>query len=135
MLTVSLVQTEMPSMAPMGVSAEDMSPMMPDDTYKEEQKLDTLYKAMKRTIRRADNKQEKMQARANELAAFIDDSVKGIQMDVKELNSKATDGIRAAPEIQGPRGPPGVPGISGAAGFSGPNGPAGGAGPRGVAGR
>ena len=71
-----------------------------------------------------------METRANKLAQFIADSVRGVQQDVQTINRKATDMIRAAPEIQGPRGPPGMPGINGAAGFRGPNGPPGSQGPR-----
>lgn len=42
----------MPSMAPMGISAEDKSPQMPDKTYKDEKKLDELFARMRTTIRR-----------------------------------------------------------------------------------
>lgn len=71
-----------------------------------------------------------METRANELAQFIADSVKGVQEHVQKINREATDMIKAAPEIKGPRGAPGMPGINGAAGFKGPNGPAGSKGPR-----
>lgn len=45
-------QTEMPSMAPKGISSEDKSPQMPDKTYKDEKKIDDLLRKMRTTIRR-----------------------------------------------------------------------------------
>eukprot|EP00282_Hemiselmis_andersenii_P028956 CAMPEP_0169473586 /NCGR_PEP_ID=MMETSP1042-20121227/25792_1 /TAXON_ID=464988 /ORGANISM="Hemiselmis andersenii, Strain CCMP1180" /LENGTH=404 /DNA_ID=CAMNT_0009587539 /DNA_START=60 /DNA_END=1271 /DNA_ORIENTATION=- len=117
-----------------GVSDKDMSPTLPDSFYKQEEKSEQLYAKLKKTLKKADKEDKKMEVRANEVKQFIMDEVTDVQNDVKKANAKASNLIREVPETVGPMGPPGEDGLNGKNGANGVHGLSGPQGPRGPVG-
>ncbi len=104
------------------------------DWEKEQDKTEKLFDELKKTLKKADKEDQKMQVKANTLAEFIQDSVTDFAMRIKKDNAEHTLEIEKVPLIRGPPGPPGedgkdgsngAPGVNGENGVQGPDGPAG----------
>lgn len=103
-----------------------------------QEKTDKLFDKLKRTLRKADKFDKKIEIKASSLREYIHDSVVNVAMDVKKANADATNQIDQVPRTVGPPGPPGldgrdgqdgINGIHGENGAPGPDGPVGASGP------